>query len=697
MGRIARLIEETEKVESPLQRQMLVLGRNLGLLAVVVSTVTLLLGLARGFDFHETFLFALASMVSSIPEGLPTVMTITLAVGVSRMARRNTIIRRLQAVDTLGATTAICTDKTGTLTTNQMTVQRVLAGGRMIQVTGVGYAPEGRFEYGGEEMEVPPASAVGLTLRAAALCSDAHLVRHELESEYQWEIRGDPTEGALVVAAAKAGVNKEVLEVDYRRVDEVPFGADAKYMATFHTNPEGKVDLYVKGAPEVVLAMCDTLLAAGGQRGLSGLEVEEILNANARMASDALRVLAIAYQTIDPQAVDSTKEKLGTGRIELVFLGLVGMIDPPRPEVEDAVARCKTAGIRVIMATGDHQLTGEAIARRVGILGEGRGVLSGADLEQMSDEVLDEAIQNTDVFARASPRHKYRIVESLRRVGHVVAMTGDGINDAPALEASHIGVAMGITGTDVTRETADIVLTDDNFASIVNAVEEGRVVFQNIRKVVKFLINTNIGEDLTILTSLLLFSEGKLIITPVQILWVNLVTDGLLDITIAMEPQEADVMHQPPRKPNEPIINREILFNVSFVAAFMAIGTLSIFAWANSAGNLRRAQTLAFTTMAMFQVFNSLNCRSRRLSVFKLGLFRNRYLIAAISLSILLQLLANRLPFLETALGTEALSLSDWAIILLVTSSIFVADEVRKLARSKRQDRRSRQRMLDAG
>ena len=349
------------------------------------------------------------------------------------------------------------------------------------------------------------------------------------------------------------------------------------------------------------------------------------------------------------------------------------------------------------MATGDHQLTGEAIAQRVGILGEGRRVLSGADLEQMSDEALDEAMQDTDVFARVFPRHKHRIVESLRRVGHVVAMTGDGINDAPALEASDVGVAMGITGTDVTRETADMVLTDDNFASIVNAVEEGRVVFQNIRKVVKFLISTNIGEDLTILTSLLLFSEGKLIITAAQILWVNLVTDGLLDIAIAMEPQEADVMHQPPRSPKEQIINRAILLNVLFVAAFMAVGTLSMFAWANSRGSLCRAQTLAFTTMAMFQVFNSLNCRSRTLSVFQLGLFRNRYLIAAIALSILLQVLANRLPFLETALGTEALSLSDWAIILLVTSSIFVADEVRKLARNKRQERRSRQRLLDTG
>ncbi len=685
MGKIATLIQETDKAESPLQVQTRDLGKKLGFLALGVAVLTVILGLWRGLPFQEVFLFALASAVSSIPEGLPAVMSITLAVGVNRMAKRHAIIRRLQAVDTLGAATVICTDKTGTLTTNQMTVQQLAAGGKTVRVTGVGFAPVGRFERDGARFDPTGGPDIRKALQIGALCNDARLVRHQHDDAYSWEIRGDPTEGALVVAAAKAGYQKQMLEAQMPRVEELPFSSETKFMATFQRVQEGKIWVYVKGAPETVLERCPHIHENGQPRPLAAVDREAILADNHRMASEALRVLGLAYRVIEPEEVTAFKEALEYGHeANLVFVGLAGMMDPPRPEVPEAVARCKAAGIRVIMATGDHQITGAAIAQQVGILSEGDRVLTGPDLRQMDDADLDAVIESTSVFARVAPEHKHRIVESLQRLGHVVAMTGDGVNDAPALQAAQIGVAMGITGTDVTKETAEMVLTDDNFSSIVNAVEEGRVIFQNVRKVVKYLLATNIGEDLTLLGSLVLFASKGLIITPVQILWVNLVTDGILDITLAMEPKERDVMQEPPRSPDARIINREIIQNIVFVALFMAAGTLWMFSRADRNGGLVRAQTLAFTTMAMFQVFNSLNCRSRTLSVFQLGFFRNRFLIGAIFLSVVLQLLAEHLPFMQRALGTVPLTWGDWGLILLVASSVFVADELRKLVQRRR-------------
>jgi len=688
MGKIATLIQETEKVQSPLQRQTSDLGKKLGLLALGMATATIVLGLALSLPFAEIALFALAGAVSSIPEGLPAVMSITLAVGVNRMARRKAIMRRLPAVDTLGAATVICSDKTGTLTTNQMTVQRLLAGDKAVAVSGAGFAPEGEFTMGGEPFDPNAASEVRLALCIGALCNDARLVRHEHDDRADWEIRGDPTEGALVVAAAKAGHHKEELEESYHRVDELPFNSKVKFMATFHRNGDDEVLVFVKGAPETVLERCTARRVNGAARPLDEADREAILEANHNMASDALRVLGLAYQAIAPAEVERVKEDLAYGHpVELVFVGLAGMMDPPRPEVPEAVARAQGAGIRVMMATGDHKVTGEAIARQVGILRTGQRTLTGPEVQQMSDDELDAVIEHTAVFARVAPEHKHRIVQSLQRQGHVVAMTGDGVNDAPALQAAQIGVAMGITGTDVTKETAEMVLTDDNFASIVNAVEEGRVIFQNVRKVVKFLLATNIGENLTLLASLVLFASKGLIVTPVQILWVNLVTDGILDITLAMEPKEGDVMDEPPRDAQARIINREIVQNLLMTASLMAIGTLWMFGRASNSGSLIYAQTMAFTTLAMFQVFNSLNCRSRKRSVFELGLFKNRYLVGAIVLSVVLQLLAEHVPFMQAALGTVPLSWGDWGLIVLITSSVFAADELRKLFERRRAAR----------
>ncbi len=688
MGKIATLIQETEKAESPLQRQTLDLGQKLGLLAVGVAALTFLLGLVRNLPLDDIFMFALASAVSSIPEGLPAVMSITLAVGVSRMARQKAIIRKLPAVDTLGAATIICTDKTGTLTTNQMTVQQMMADAKTIHVTGAGFEPRGRFLRDGKPYDPTATPDLRLALHIGALCNDARLIRHQQEEGYTWEIRGDPTEGALVVAAAKAGHYKESLEARLHRVDELPFSSKTKFMATFHEGREGQIWVFVKGAPEVILDLCPEIVENSVPRTIKESDREHILKENHRMASEALRVLGLAYQIIEPEEVGAFKEALEYGHpADLIFVGLVGMMDPPRPEVPEAVARCKRAGIRVMMATGDHKVTGAAIAREVGILEEGGRVMTGAELMHLSDEELDAVIEKVAVFARVAPEHKHRIVETLQRLGHVVAMTGDGVNDAPALRAAQIGVAMGITGTDVTKETAEMVLTDDNFTSIVNAVEEGRVVFQNVRKVVKYLIATNFGEILTILTSLIIFPVGRLIFNPVQILWVNLVTDGLLDITIALEPREGDVMEEPPRPVNARIINREILLNTVYVALFMAAGVLWMFGRTHQNGEGVRAQTIAFTKLAMYQVFNALNVRSRRQSVFQLGLFTNRYLLGAIGISVGLQYLATRVPFMQLALGTEPLTWQDWGLIVLVSSSIFVADELRKLVQRRRRAR----------
>ena len=688
MGKIATLIQETEKGESPLQLQTLDLSKKLGILAVGVAILSIILGLLLGLPFSDISLFALASAISSIPEGLPAVMSITLAVGVNRMAKRNAIIRRLQAVDTLGAATVICTDKTGTLTSNQMTVRELMADAKTIQVTGVGFVPKGQFKRDGQLCDPTATPDLRLALHIGALCNNARLIQHQQEDgKANWEIRGDPTEGALVVAAAKAGHHRERLEARYHRIDELPFSSDTKFMATFHQGQEGEVWVFVKGAAETILERTPEIRENAKLRPMNEADCEHILEENHRMASNALRVLALAYQIIEPDEVEAFKEALEYGhKADLIFVGLAGMIDPPRPEVPAAVERCKRAGIRVVMATGDHKVTGAAIARDVGILEESDEVLTGPEVERMNDEELDAVMEKTMVFARVSPEHKHRIVESLKRLGHVVAMTGDGVNDAPALQAAQIGVAMGITGTDVTKETAEMVLTDDNFTSIVNAVEEGRVVFHNVRKVVKFLLATNIGEDITLLSSLVLFASKGLIITPVQILWVNLVTDGILDITLAMEPKEGDVMEEPPRDPEAQIINREVLQNILFVAIFMAVGTLCMFSLANRELDLKHAQTLAFTTLAMFQVFNSLNCRSRTKSVFELGFFKNRYLLGAVVLSILLQLFAEYVPFMQRALGTVALTWQEWGIIILISSSIFVAEEVRKLIRRRMRE-----------
>lgn len=687
IGKIMEMIEKTGKITTPLKKQTDNLGKFLALFAVAFSAVVFLIGMfnMNGASWEDLFLFAMASAISSIPEGLPAVMTITLAVGVNRMAKRNAIIRKLQAVDTLGAATVICSDKTGTLTTNQMTVQQIYSNGEVVDVSGIGFNPEGEFNKAGKQFELEKRSPLYWSLVSATLCNDAHLVFNESHQGHEWSVRGDPTEGALVVAAQKAHISKDNLEDEFKRWDEIPFDSKKKFMATFHENRKGDHYVFLKGAPEEVLELCSCVLTADGKVDLTNDLKEQILKQNTNMAKNAMRVLAVAFCDEGKDNLKKLKEDIFMGKHCMAFVGLIGMIDPPREEAKQAIKICKQAGIKVIMATGDHPITAKAIAQDLDMMKKGSKVLTGADVEGMSDEELDGVVEDTAVFARVSPEHKFRLVESLKRHGHVVAMTGDGVNDAPALKTSQVGVAMGIAGTDVAKEAADMVLTDDNFASIVSAVEEGRVVFQNIRKVVKFLIATNFGEQMAILVSLFLFSGLPLIFTPVQILWVNLVTDGVLDITIAMEPKESDVMKEPPRRVNARIINKEILLNTLLVAAIMAAGTLFMFNYGYGNGGIGIARTLAFVTLAMFQVFNALNVRSRTQSVFKMGLFTNKFLNIAIPVSIILLLATVYMPFMQVVMQTTPIGLNDWLLIIPISSTILIFEELRKYYMSKRQ------------
>jgi len=690
IGKIAQLIGSTERAETPIQRRTKDLSKKLGAFALFTSIITLTVGFFKGFEFTEMLLFALASAVSAIPEGLLVVLTITLAIGGHRMVRRNALIRKLQAVETLGSVTTICTDKTGTLTTNQMTARRIFVGGKDISISGAGYVPEGEFASAGEKLGLAEEDLV-LLLRASLLCNDSRLRLHEVDGGSKWEIAGDPTEGALVVAARKAGLLQEEGNRNFPRIEEVPFDAKRRFMATFHKD-KGKVLIQVKGAPETILGMCDQVQEGEKVRSMTAEDRKVIMDRSGSMAEDALRVLGVASRTIEENELKPVKQSMMDSGDKLTFLGLIGMIDPPRPEVKRAVSLCHQAGIKVIMCTGDHKKTAEAIARELGILKGGQRVVEGEELDGMDSATLDAMVLDVAVFARVSPKNKHSIVESLRRRGHIVAMTGDGVNDAPALKASNVGISMGITGTDVTKETADMVLTDDNFATIVNAVEEGRVVFENIRKVVKYLITTNTGEIITILGFLLLLAGTNgidfLILTPIMILYINLVTDGLLDKTLAMEPGEPHIMDEPPRSPDARIITFKMVQNIFILGVTMAVGTLFLFDRAFSSLSdpqeaKAKAMTVAFVTMAAFQIWNSMNCRSRTRSVFRMKLTGNRFLLMGMASSATLLYLATELSFFQVGLGTVSLSVWDWASVFLVSSTILVVEEVRKFLQAR--------------
>ena len=640
-GKIAGMVQAVEMEEPPLKQKMERMGRQLGIISVVLTVFVFLIGvLVHQTDLETMFMTAVSLAVSAIPEGLPAVLTITLALGVSRMARQKSIVRKLASVETLGSTTVICSDKTGTLTRNEMTVSRISSRGRTINVTGVGYTPKGEFTLDGGPLDAEADGDLEPLLRIGALCNDAHLQ----ESSEGWVIFGDPTEGALVVAAAKAGLWQEDLKESYPRVGEIPFESGRKRMSTIHATPDGGKAAYVKGAPEIILDRSVDIYEDGAVRPLTDADRESVLSDMKEMAGEALRVLAMAYKKMSATVEEFEMEEVESG---LTFVGLVGMIDPPREEVPPAIKLCKKAGIRSVMVTGDHRLTAVAIAREIGMLEDETplSVLTGDDVSRMTDEALDEAIEEVRVFARVSPEHKMRIAQSLKRRGHIVAMTGDGVNDAPALKAADIGVAMGIKGTDVTKEASDMILEDDNFATIVRAVEGGRHIFDNISKYIRLMLAANFDEfiEITIVTLLGL----PLPFLPIHILWVNLVTDGLPAVALSVDPKDPDLMRYPPRNPDEGLLTRFWRF-ILFAAIIDFISDFVPFLWVYGVtGDPVQARTVAFTSIVFFEFFLSYQCRSETHHIFALGwkgLTANKMLFVSVVVSLVLQFAIVYLP-----------------------------------------------------
>ncbi|MFC2045456.1 cation-translocating P-type ATPase [Chloroflexota bacterium] len=666
MGKIATGIQEVKPEMTPLQKSIGNLSKYIVILFLGIIGVLIGVGLARGLSWLEMFLLAVAAAVSAIPEGLPAVVTVVLAMGMRIMARRHAIIRRLVAVETLGSATVICSDKTGTLTLNEMTVRRIYVNGQQVEVTGEGYQPDGEFLLDGQPLDTEKNETLRRHLRIGALCNDALL---SCEDD-TCSIYGDPTEGALVVAAAKAGMDKERLEKNSPRLDEIPFQSEKQYMATLHPG-DGKRIAYIKGAPEKILSLSKYVLSENGVVSLNETDTENIMQANTAMAKEAMRVIATAYLELPGDLEDLEDEHI---RGNLIFVGLTGMADPPREEAREAIALCQQAGIKVVMITGDHKVTAESIAGELR-LPAGKTV-TGVELAKLSDQELWEQIEEISVFARIEPLHKLRIVNAFKSQGYTVAMTGDGVNDAPALKAANIGIAMGITGTDVAKEASDMVLADDNFASVVAAVDEGRAVFNRLRNVIFFLLSTNMGELLALM--LTLGFVGKAPLLAVQIIWVNLVTDTSSAIPLGLEPKFGDELKQPPRHPRVGLLYPGLLFRVGFMAALMGVGVYLIFNWAQARMSVEEARTIAFCSLVAFEWFRAFNARSDEHTVFKLGIFRNRWLVIAISIAVALQLAVVYSPFLQVAFSTVPLSIEKWGIAILGGSCLFAVEETRK-------------------
>jgi len=662
-GKIAQLLQTVKIGKTPLQQNLDKVGTVLARGAFVVVAIIVALGLMRGQPFIEMLIFGIALAVAVVPEALPAVVTISLAIGVQKMVKRNALIRRLPAVETLGSTSVICSDKTGTLTRDEMTARKIYAAGEMFSISGAGYEPNGTFSRNG--ISDQPTPELKALLTAAVLSSDTHLVPGENGTGLGYAIKGDPTEGALVVAAAKAGFHKDALDAEFPRVHEIPFSSETKRMTTLHQTSSG-MTAYAKGAPEVILKGCDWLMTTKGAVLLDSAGKENLLAMARSMAGDALRVLAIASKP------NATLEDAQTG---MTFLGLVGMIDPPRPEAKNAIAICEQAGIRPVMITGDHPVTAQAVASELGLLKTGR-VVTGAELDAISDEQLQAEVETIDVYARVSPEHKLRVVTAMQANGYIVAMTGDGVNDAPALKKADIGIAMGITGTDVTKEAAAMILTDDNFASIVAAVEEGRGVFGNIKKYLMYLLSSNIGEIGLMAGSALL--GLPLPLTAVQILFVNLATDGLPALALSVDPPEKDLMKRKPRNPHTGIFTRPVVTLMTLGGIWSTIVNLGLFIWAlNSERSIDEAMTMTFVSLVLIQFFKAYNFRSDRHSVLYKP-FANKWLNNAILWDLALLLLVIYVPFLHDAFGVYYLPLVDWWVTIGLAFTIVPVLELAK-------------------
>lgn len=662
IGRISELISSAEVLATPLTRKIAKFSHILLFVILGLAAITFFVGLSHGESWESLFMASVSLSVAMIPEGLPAVMTITLAIGVSRMAKRNAIIRHLPAVETLGSTTVICSDKTGTLTRNEMTVQQVWAAKESFTCSGIGYSPEGNFKQNGSVFETNTKLALLECLQAGLLCNDAVLK----QNEQAWEIAGDPTEGALLVSARKAGLYSSVLLKQMPHLDAIPFESQYQYMATLHANTaSGENVIYLKGSVESVLQRCNTLLGENGSRSV--LDSAQINAQVALMAGQGLRVLAFARLLVPSGTQHIDHDSVANG---LEFIGLQGMIDPPREEAVQAIAACQAAGIQVKMITGDHALTAAAIAEKIGLskempTREATAVHTGRELEVMTDAELIKAARATSVFARVTPEQKLRLVEALQASGEVTAMTGDGVNDAPAVRKADIGIAMGITGTEVAKEAADMVLTDDNFATIEAAVEEGRGVLDNLIKFISFILATNLGEGLVIMVAVLM---GEILpVLPVQALWINMTAALFLGLTLAFEPQEPGIMAKPPRPTAAPILNGELIFRIFLVGSMLLAGSFGLFEWALQHGaSEEQARTIAVNVFAVGESFYLLNCRSLRLSMFSLGLFSNMWVWLGIIAMAIASLAFTYLPIMNQLFHTAPISLNDWLHIFAV-------------------------------
>ena len=708
IGQIAEMLQGVEEEETPLQKRLDSFGRTLGWAALAISGVIFVEGIITGTEPLDMFIIAVSLAIAAVPEGLPAVVTITLALGMQEMIERNALIRRLSSVETLGSTTIICSDKTGTLTQNEMTVTRVAVDGEFLDVTGSGYQPEGKFLCDGEEVNLSEEYPGILTaLWIAALNNDAALeTDYDEQGRKTYRMVGDPTEGALLVAAAKAGATPAPLAQAYPRVEEIPFDSERKRMVTVHAietpNAQDVSPFYdetqhkawyvvtQKGAPDVVLERCTHYQSRDDEAvPLTDEQRRRILAANDRMTSNALRVLGVAYRVVEDLDQFRQNGELDHDVEEkLIFVGLLGMIDPARPEVVPALNKARQAGIRTAMITGDYPNTAEAIASEIGLMQEGHKVLTGRELDEISDDRLKEEVNRTDVYARVSPEHKVRIVDAFKANNQIVAMTGDGVNDAPSIKKADIGIAMGITGTDVAKETADMVLTDDNYASIVAAVEQGRVIYSNIRKFVYFLLSCNIAEIMTIFLAIMFGWSSPL--KAIQLLWLNLISDGAPALALGLEKGEPDLMDRPPRDPGEPILNRYMQQGIAIQT--VAIAGVTLFAyWIGLRNFPEMAQTMAFVTLSFSELLRAFTARSERYPVLKMGVFKSMYMNLAVLSSLFLLLIVIYVPFLQRVFETVPLMWEQWLYILplLIVPAIFA--ELFKAVSTPRRDKKQQE------
>ncbi|XID96110.1 calcium-translocating P-type ATPase, SERCA-type [Paenibacillaceae bacterium WGS1546] len=704
MGKIADLIQQTEEASTPLQHRLEQLGKILIVVALVLTIVVVLAGILHGQPIYDMFLAGVSLAVAAIPEGLPAIVTIALALGVQRMIKRRAIVRKLPSVETLGCASVICSDKTGTLTQNKMTVTRLWLGGRTVEVTGEGYEPTGALKENGKGVDVKGDASLRRLTQIAALCNNSELAQTAGEEEAKkrksgkgeaaaadsadWKIKGDPTEGALLVLAAKTGLLKSTLQSLYERVKEYPFDAERKRMSVLVAHQGGRM-ICTKGAPDLLVGQCVYVLWGDQVVPFTATLKQKVLAANEAMARDSLRVLGMAYREVKQ---NDSCEDAGQAEKGLIFVGLTGMMDPPRKEVKEAIYKCRQAGIKTVMITGDHGTTAEAIAKTLGIIGKDGRVVTGTELSAMDDEELERVADDVRVYARVSPEHKLRIVQALQRRGHVVAMTGDGVNDAPAVKAADIGIAMGITGTDVTKEASALVLSDDNFSSIVAAVEEGRGIYENIRKFIRYLLASNVGEIMTMFLAMM--AGLPLPLVPIQILWVNLVTDGLPAMALGVDQAENDLMQQKPRPAKENIFARRLGWKIVSRGILIGVCTLGAFVLALKEGaghpdQLAHAQTVAFATLVMAQLIHVFDCRSSR-SIFHRRFFENKFLVLAVLSSLLLMLAVLYIEPLQPIFKTVALDWRDWALVIVAAGIPTFAMGIGSVLGSSRRKRKNR-------